>query len=236
MNAEFLGHRRPRHKILQIGTVYFDAGDAACGGNLPFYDPPSSYAVETVTYARDLAPLPAPACASPRPASAASLTTCAGTPKASVSSRTIFIPSQARRLRASDMTPLSLTLPETQPATAVICPSPAHSRANATNLATPSFGSCGVFIFLTSPNTSPATAATRILVPPISITMYMVEIIEPQPRRRNRFSALLYRADSGPMSAYRLYQRRSTRSPASASPSHRSEERRVGEECRSRWS
>src|SRR3989338_6668194 len=80
--------------------------------------------VETVTYARDLAPLPAPACASPRPASAASLTTCAGTPKASVSSRTIFIPSQARRLRASDMTPLSLTLPETQPATAVICPSP----------------------------------------------------------------------------------------------------------------
>src|SRR3989344_146717 len=142
--------------------------------------------VETVTYARDLAPLPAPACASPRPASAASLTTCAGTPKASVSSRTIFIPSQARRLRASDMTPLSLTLPETQPATAVICPSPAHSRANATNLATPSFGSCGVFIFLTSPNTSPATAATRILVPPISITMYMVEIIEPQPRRRIR--------------------------------------------------
>src|SRR3989338_8420604 len=175
--------------------------------------------VETVTYASDFAPLPAPAYASPNPAHAASLTTCVGTPRAPVSSRTIFVPSHARRLRASDSTPVSLTLPEMQPETAVIFSLLTHSRASATNCAIPSFGSCGVFIFLTSPNTSPATAATRILVPPISITMYMVEIIEPQPRRRNRFSALLYREDSGPMSAYRLYQRRSTRSPASASPS-----------------
>src|SRR3989344_3817560 len=172
--------------------------------------------VETVTYASDFVPLPAPAYASPSPAHAASLTTCTDTPRAFVSSHTIFVPSQARRLRASDSTPVSLTVPETQPEIAAIFSPPAHSRASATNCAIPSFGSCGVFIFLISPSTSFDTAATRILVPPISITMYMVEMIGQQRYRRNRSCAPLYTEHWERVLGCHLSQRRSTRNPAFA--------------------